>query len=45
MLRQGHEVSGIEGSYRSTCERTMSVLRDSRRLSAAMLEAFVYDPH
>jgi FKBP12-rapamycin complex-associated protein len=27
MLVQAMEVSGIEGSYRSTCERTMSVLR------------------
>lgn len=38
------EVSGIEGSYRSTCERTMSVLRGSRDSLVAMLEAFVYDP-
>lgn len=38
------EVSGIEGSYRSTCERTMSVLRSSRDSLVAMLEAFVYDP-
>ena len=38
------EVAGIEGSYRSTCERTMSVLRDSRDSLVAMLEAFVYDP-
>ena len=38
------EVSGIEGSYRSTCERTMSVLRESRDSLVAMLEAFVYDP-
>lgn len=38
------EVSGIEGSYRSTCERTMTVLRESRDSLVAMLEAFVYDP-
>lgn len=38
------EVSGIEGSYRSTCERTMTVLRGSRDSLVAMLEAFVYDP-
>jgi phosphatidylinositol kinase/protein kinase (PI-3 family) len=44
MLIQAMEVSGIEGSYRSTCERTMSVLRDSRDSLVAMLEAFVYDP-
>jgi len=44
MLVKAMEVSGIEGSYRSTCERTMTVLRDSRDSLVAMLEAFVYDP-
>lgn len=44
MLTKAMEVSGIEGSYRSTCERTMTVLRDSRDSLVAMLEAFVYDP-
>jgi len=43
MLIKAMEVSGIEGSYRSTCERTMSVLRSSRDSLVAMLEAFVYD--
>ena len=38
------EVSGIEGSYGSTCNRTMAVLRDNRDSLVAMLEAFVYDP-
>jgi len=44
MLINAMEVSKIEGSYRSTCERTMSVLRDNRDSLVAMLEAFVYDP-
>jgi phosphatidylinositol kinase/protein kinase (PI-3 family) len=44
MLIRAMEVAGIEGSYRSTCERTMTVLRDSRDSLVAMLEAFVYDP-
>jgi len=44
MLIRAMEVSGIEGSYRSTCEKTMNVLRDSRDSLVAMLEAFVYDP-
>jgi phosphatidylinositol kinase/protein kinase (PI-3 family) len=44
MLVKAMEVSGIEGSYRSTCERTMSVLRESRDSLVAMLEAFLYDP-
>jgi len=44
MLIKAMEVSGIEGSYRSTCERTMTVLRESRDSLVAVLEAFVYDP-
>ena len=44
MLIKAMEVSGIEGSYRSTCERTMTVLRENRDSLVAMLEAFVYDP-
>jgi serine/threonine-protein kinase mTOR len=44
MLIKAMEISGIEGSYRSTCERTMTVLRDNRDSLVAMLEAFVYDP-
>jgi len=44
MLIKAMEVSGIEGSYRNTCERTMTVLRESRDSLVAMLEAFVYDP-
>ena len=44
MLIKALGVTGIEGSYRSTSERTMSVLRDSRDSLVAMLEAFVYDP-
>mmetsp|Transcript_20902 Transcript_20902/g.45314 ORF Transcript_20902/g.45314 Transcript_20902/m.45314 type:complete len:3366 (+) Transcript_20902:339-10436(+) len=44
MLTRAMEVSGIEGSYRSTCERTMAVLRDNNDSLITMLEAFVYDP-
>jgi phosphatidylinositol kinase/protein kinase (PI-3 family) len=44
MLIKAMEISGIEGSYRSTCERTMSVLRESRDSLVATLEAFLYDP-
>ena len=44
MLTRAMEVSGIEGSYGSTCERTMAVLRDNKDSLVAMLEAFVYDP-
>lgn len=44
MLIRAMEVSEVEGSYRTTCERTMGVLRDNKDSLVAMLEAFVYDP-
>ena len=44
MLTRAMEVSGIEGSYRNTCEKTMSVLRDNKGSLVDMLEAFVHDP-
>jgi hypothetical protein len=44
MLVNAMEVSGIEGSYRLTCEKVMYVLRENRDSLIAMLEAFVYDP-
>lgn len=44
MLIKAMEVSGVEGSFRTTCERTMGVLRENRDSLLAMLEAFVYDP-
>ena len=44
MLVNAMEVSGVEGTYRLTCEKVMSVLRENRDSLIAMLEAFVYDP-
>ncbi|XP_006461830.1 hypothetical protein AGABI2DRAFT_151451 [Agaricus bisporus var. bisporus H97] len=44
MLTHAMEVSGIEGSFRNTCEITMKVLRDNKDSLLAVLEAFVYDP-
>ncbi len=38
------QVTGIEGTYRSTCESVMSVLRGNKDSLMAVLEAFVYDP-
>ena len=38
------EVTGIEGTYRCTCESTMDVLRRNKDSLMAVLEAFVYDP-
>lgn len=44
MLRQAMEISGIEGTFRITCESVLRVLRRNRSSVMAMLEAFVYDP-
>jgi len=44
MLTHAMEVSGIEGSFRRTCEITMQVLRENKESLMAVLEAFVYDP-
>ncbi|KAJ6518876.1 phosphatidylinositol 3-kinase [Mycena sanguinolenta] len=44
MLTHAMEVSGIEGSFRTTCEITMRVLRDNKESLMAVLEAFIYDP-
>jgi FKBP12-rapamycin complex-associated protein len=44
MLTHAMEVSGVEGSFRNTCEITMRVLRDNKESLMAVLEAFVYDP-
>jgi hypothetical protein len=44
MLVNAMEVSGVEGTFRSTCERVMGVLRTHRDSLMAMLEAFIHDP-
>ena len=44
MLVAAMEVSGIEGSYRSVCERVMRVMRKNKNSVMALLEAFIYDP-
>ena len=44
MLVYAMEASGVEGSFRITCEHTMRVLRLNRESLMAILEAFIYDP-
>ncbi|KAJ1953477.1 phosphatidylinositol kinase- protein kinase tor1, partial [Dispira parvispora] len=44
MLILAMEISGIEGSFRTTCEHVMRVVRLNRDSLMAVLEAFVYDP-
>lgn len=44
MMVKAMEVSGVEGTYRQTCELVMRVLRMEKDRVMAMLEAFIYDP-
>lgn len=44
MLTTAMEVSGVEGSFRITCENIMRVLRDNKESLMAILEAFAFDP-
>ncbi|RWS10462.1 hypothetical protein B4U79_12736 [Dinothrombium tinctorium] len=44
MLINAMEVTGIEGTYRITCQNVMQVLRKNKDSLMAVLEAFVYDP-
>jgi serine/threonine-protein kinase mTOR len=44
MLVKAMEVSGVEGTFRITCQHVMRVLRDNKESLMAVLEAFVYDP-
>mmetsp|Transcript_11561 Transcript_11561/g.42284 ORF Transcript_11561/g.42284 Transcript_11561/m.42284 type:complete len:2481 (+) Transcript_11561:259-7701(+) len=44
MLVKAMEVSGIEGNFRSTCEKVMRVMRNHKDFVMAILETFVFDP-
>ncbi|CAF0732022.1 unnamed protein product [Adineta steineri] len=44
MLRKAMEVTGIDGTFRMTCEHVMDVLRKNRDSLMAVLEAFIHDP-
>ncbi len=44
MLIRALEVSGIEGTFRITCENVMRVLRANKDSLLAILTAFVHDP-
>ena len=44
MLIKALEVSGIEGTFRITCENVMRVLRTNQDSLIAILSAFVHDP-
>ncbi len=38
------QITGIDGTYRCTCESVIKVLRHNKDSLMAVLEAFVYDP-
>ncbi|KAF9582493.1 phosphatidylinositol kinase- protein kinase tor1, partial [Lunasporangiospora selenospora] len=44
MLVKAMEASGYEGSFRTTSENVMRVMRENKESVMAVLEAFVYDP-
>ncbi|CAG7725809.1 unnamed protein product [Allacma fusca] len=44
MLINAMEITGIDGTYRCTCESVLRVLRHNKDSLMAVLEAFVYDP-
>lgn len=44
MLTFAMEVSNIEGSFRTTCEHVMRLLRVNKESLMAVLEAFIHDP-
>ena len=44
MLTFAMEVSNIEGSFRTTCEHVMKLLRANKESLMAVLEAFIHDP-
>ena len=44
MLVKAMEACSIEGTYRSTCEAVMKVLRNNKESLIAVMQAFVYDP-
>ena len=44
MLINAMAVSGIEGTYKLTCESVIRVMRENEKSVMTMLEAFVHDP-
>jgi len=44
MLVNAMEISGVEGTFRLTCEKVMTVLRENKDTLVAILQAFVHDP-
>ncbi|XP_029040439.2 serine-protein kinase ATM [Osmia bicornis bicornis] len=43
-IEVGMGVSGIEGTMRHCCEKTLTVLRDQRQIIITLLQVLLYDP-
>ena len=44
VLRNALEISGIEGTYRISCENIMRIMRSNSEQIIGLLSAFIYDP-
>lgn len=44
VLLTGMGVSGVEGVFRVTCDKTMQVLRDNQDTIVTLLDVLLYDP-
>lgn len=43
-IEDGMGVSGVEGTMRHCCEKTLTVLRDQRQIIITLLQVLLYDP-
>ncbi|CAL7943643.1 unnamed protein product [Xylocopa violacea] len=43
-IEAGMGVSGVEGTMRHCCEKTLTVLRDQRQIIITLLQVLLYDP-
>ena len=43
-IEVGMGVSGVEGTMRHCCEKTLTVLRDQRQIIITLLQVLIYDP-
>lgn len=43
-IEVGMGVSGVEGTMRHCCEKTLTVLRDQRQIIITLLQVLLYDP-
>ena len=44
MLINAMEITGLDGTFTTTCQNVMSVMRKHKESLMALLETFLYDP-